>query len=123
MKCERRAPAALLDRQELEQALAAHRARLATPDPEKLDEAIEEQRTQLMEVLAMGKCLYEVLLYSDDDDGGMHADVVRVMNRQLDESINALDAIRMVIHRAKADATVAEQVEPQVSKPDQSASP
>jgi len=47
----------------------------------------------------MARCLYDVLLYSDDDDGTMHADVAKVIARLIAESVDALEKI---IRRFKA---------------------
>lgn len=41
----------------------------------------------------MARCLYDVLLYSDDDDGTMHADVAQVIARLIAESVDALEKI------------------------------
>ena len=45
---------------------------LIAPD---VAQAIEHERSELLQIQAMLKCLYEVLLYADDDDSVMHADV------------------------------------------------
>lgn len=42
-----------------------------------LEDLIEAERVNLMQVQGMARVLYDVLLYSDDDDGTMHADVAR----------------------------------------------
>ena len=62
--------------------------------PATLTEAIEAEREQLLQVQAMARCLYEVLLYSDDDDGAMHADVVQVIARLVRETVSRLETIR-----------------------------
>ena len=59
-----------------------------------LEQAIEYERTQLSQIHAMLKCLYEVLLYADDDDSVMHADVANVAARLLCESIARLELLR-----------------------------
>lgn len=65
------------------------------PQPMLLGEAIEHERIELMQIQAMLKCLYEVLLYADDDDSVMHADVANVCARLLSESVARLDALRL----------------------------
>ena len=45
-----------------------------TPPP-TMEQAIENERTLLLQVRAMLHCLYEVLLYADDDDSIMQAEV------------------------------------------------
>lgn len=59
-------------------------------DASKLWEAIENERMELQEIAAMLHCLGEVLLYSDDDDGTMHADVAKVSRRLLLDVIERL---------------------------------
>lgn len=41
----------------------------------------------------MARCLYDVLLYADDDDATMHADVAKVIARLIEESVDALEKI------------------------------
>jgi hypothetical protein len=69
------------------------------PLPASLSEAMENERIELMQVHAMLKCLYEVLLYADDDDSVMHADVANVCARLISESVARLDAIRLLTLR------------------------
>ena len=65
------------------------------PQPMSISEAIEHERGELMQIHAMLKCLYEVLLYADDDDSVMHADVANVCARLLSEAVARLDAVRL----------------------------
>jgi len=65
-----------------------------SPPPASLEVSIERERVQLMQVHAMLKCLYEVLLYADDDDSIMHADVANMAARLLDESVVRLELLR-----------------------------
>lgn len=58
-------------------------------------EAIEHERVELMQIQAMLKCLYEVLLYADDDDSVMHADVANVCARLINDSVGLLDKLLM----------------------------
>jgi hypothetical protein len=69
------------------------------PASRSLEELIEAERTNLMQVQGMARCLYDVLLYSDDDDGTMHADVAKVIARLIAESVDALEKI---VRRFKA---------------------
>lgn len=46
-----------------------------------------------MQIYAMLKCLYEVLLYADDDDSIMHADVANVSALLIDECVVRLEKI------------------------------
>jgi hypothetical protein len=58
-------------------------------------EAIEHERVELLQIQAMLKCLYEVLLYADDDDSVMRADVANVCARLINESVARLDQLLM----------------------------
>lgn len=69
------------------------------PAGRSLEELIEAERTNLMQVQGMARCLYDVLLYSDDDDGTMHADVAKVIARLIEESVDTLEKI---VRRFKA---------------------
>jgi hypothetical protein len=71
----------------------------ALPASRSLEELIEAERANLMQVQAMARCLYDVLLYSDDDDGTMHADVAELIARLIAESVDALEKI---VRRFKA---------------------
>jgi hypothetical protein len=71
---------------------------MATPDdtskptPRTLEEAIEYERTLMLQVRALLHCLYEVLLYADDDDSVLHADVAQTAARLINDSATRLDA-------------------------------
>lgn len=65
----------------------------ALPAGRSLEELSEGERTNLMQVQGMARCLYDVLLYSDDDDATMHADVAHVIARLIAESADALEKI------------------------------
>lgn len=58
-------------------------------------EAIEHERVELMQIQSMLKCLYEVLLYADDDDSVMHADVANVCARLISDSVDRLSHLLM----------------------------
>ena len=69
-----------------------------------LSELIEHERSELMQVHAMVRCLNDVLLYADDADSPMHADVALIIARLLIESVQRLDAVRMRV--AQLEQTV-----------------
>lgn len=73
-----------------------------TPLPTTLTEAIEAEREHLLQVQAMARCLYEVLLYSDDDDGVMHADVAQVIARLIRETVSRLERIGTAFGKSPA---------------------
>jgi len=79
--------------------MAEKRAYEALPPGRSLEELIEVERANLMQVQGMARVLYDVLLYSDDDDGTMHADVAQVIARLIAESVDALEKI---VRRFKA---------------------
>ncbi|GFE79253.1 hypothetical protein GCM10011487_12530 [Steroidobacter agaridevorans] len=71
-----------------------------SPDPtEVLASLIEAERTELMYVHSILRMLYDVLLYSDDDDGTMHADVARTCSMLIRESMERLEVL---VRRYKA---------------------
>lgn len=65
------------------------------PNPNTLAQLIERERVELLQVQAMLKCLYEVLLYADDDDSLMHADVANVCARLINDSACRLDKLQV----------------------------
>ena len=67
----------------------------ANTPPLTLEQAIENERTMLLQIRAMLHCLYEVLLYADDDDTIMHADVAHTAARLINESCARLDAVNL----------------------------
>ena len=67
-----------------------------------LAELIEHERIELMQVHAMARCLNDVLLYSDDDDSSMHADVALVVARLLNESVTRLALVRTRVEQLEA---------------------
>ena len=66
----------------------------STP-PRTLEEAIENVRTLLFQVRGVLHCLADVLLYSDDNDGVMHADVAQAAERWIDEAAKELDILKL----------------------------
>lgn len=76
----------------------ANPAESTTPRPPSaadVTESIEHERVELLQIQAMLKCLYEVLLYADDDDSVMHADVANVCARLINESVGRLGDLLM----------------------------
>lgn len=65
------------------------------PPPQTVEEAIERVRTLLLEVRAMLHCLSEVLQYSDDNDGVMHAEVAHAAARWINDSVADLDMVKL----------------------------
>lgn len=79
---------------------------IALPPSASLAEIIELERGELMQIHAMIRILNDVLLYADDDDSPMHADVAHVIARLLNESVVRLDLVRVRV--AHLEAAVAE---------------
>jgi hypothetical protein len=75
-----------------------------------LSELIEHERAELMQVHAMVRCLNDVLLYADDDDSPMHADVALVIARLLNDSIARLEAVRVRVTELEQAAAAPNQV-------------
>jgi hypothetical protein len=82
-----------------------------------LAELIEQERIELMQIHAMARCLNDVLLYSDDDDSSMHADVALVVARLLDESVTRLELVRRRV--AELEAALEESAASSASPPHQ----
>lgn len=74
---------------------AAATAKTVALTADALEEIIENERVHLMQIYAMLKCLYEVLLYADDDDSIMHADVANVSALLIDDCVVRLEKIVM----------------------------
>jgi len=89
------------------------RASSDAPDPTQvLATLIEAERTELMYVHSILRVLCDVLLYSDDDDATMHADVAQVCSMLVRESNERLE---ILIRRYKAGEfrpAASEQVNP-----------
>ena len=66
----------------------------STP-PLTLEAVIENERIMLLQIRAMLHCLYEVLLYADDDDTILHADVPNTAARLINESCARLDSVNL----------------------------
>lgn len=63
--------------------------------PLTLEQAIANERILLLQIRAMLHCLYEVLLYADDDDTILHAEVAQTSARLLSESCERLDSVNI----------------------------
>lgn len=57
--------------------------------------AIEAERAQLLQAYSLLKCLYETLLYAEEEDAVLHADVANVAAKLIDESVTRLDLVRL----------------------------
>jgi hypothetical protein len=75
---------------------AAPPAANTPPTPQlTLEQAMANERILLLQIRAMLHCLYEVLLYADDDDTILHAEVAQTSARLLNESCERLDAVNL----------------------------
>lgn len=67
----------------------------SSPPPQTLEDAIGNVRALLLEVRAMLHCLNEVLLYADDADTVMHAEVAHSTARGIGEAAAQLDLVKL----------------------------
>lgn len=74
---------------------APHPAQIPPAPPLTLEEVIENERTMLLQIRAMLHCLYEVLLYADDDDSILHAEVACTAARLINDSTVRLDSVNL----------------------------
>jgi hypothetical protein len=65
------------------------------PPPRTLEEAIENVRTLLREVRGMLHCLSDVLQYSDDPDGVLHAEVANATKCWINDAAEQLDLVKL----------------------------
>jgi hypothetical protein len=79
-----------------------------------LEAVIENERIMLLQIRAMLHCLYEVLLYAEDDDTIMHADVAHTAARLLSESCARLDSVtlRPLIEAIRSGSGAPSEYEP-----------
>jgi hypothetical protein len=63
--------------------------------PNLLQQAIEAERTQLLQAHAVIHCLYEVLLHAEGDDAIYYAEAAYVAANLIDESVERLDSVRL----------------------------
>lgn len=84
-------------------------AEVLMSDTATVSELIEHERSELMQIHAMARCLNDVLLYADDDDSPIHADVASIIARLVNESVGRLEAVRVRVA----------QLEKQVAPPNQ----
>ncbi len=89
------------------------RASSDTPDPTRvLATLIEAERTELTYVHSILRMLYDVLLYSDDDDATMHADVAQVCSMLLRECNERLEILIRRYRAGEFRPTASEPVNP-----------
>jgi hypothetical protein len=63
--------------------------------PRSLHQAIEAERSQLLQAHAVVHCLYEVLLHAEGDDAICYAEAAYVAANLIDESVGRLDSVRL----------------------------
>ena len=73
---------------------AADRPLQPTP-PRTLEQAIDDVRTLMMQMRGVLHCLSDVLLYSDDDDAVMHAEVARSTAGWAQLAAEELDLVKL----------------------------
>lgn len=72
-----------------------------------LEQAIDAQRAKLVSAHAVQKCLYEVLLYADDEDAVTYAEAAQVVATLMEDALDKLDPVhlRRVTEEAKRGGT------------------
>ena len=72
---------------------------MATKDhtgaPGALEQLIKEQRANLISVHAVQQCLYQVLLYTDDEDAVIHAEAAHVVAAMMNDIVEKLDPLKV----------------------------
>ena len=63
--------------------------------PRTLEEAVENVRTLMMQLRALLHCLSDVLLYADDDDSVLHAEVARAASDWANDAAAQLDLVKL----------------------------
>jgi hypothetical protein len=73
-----------------------------------LEQAIEAERARLLQVHAVLRCLHESLLYAEQQDPVIYADVASLGARLINESVERLDWVRLapLVETAAARAAV-----------------
>jgi len=61
----------------------------------RLEQTLEEQRAQLMQAHGVLACLYEVLLYAEDDDAINYAQAADVAASLVNDTVENLDTLRI----------------------------
>lgn len=60
-----------------------------------LEQTIERERSRLLHVHSVLHCLYEVLLYADDEDAVTYAEAAHLAAMMVNESVAKLDSTRI----------------------------
>jgi hypothetical protein len=60
-----------------------------------LEQLIKEQRANLISAHAVQQCLYQVLLYADDEDAVIHAEVAHVVAAMMNDIVEKLDPLKV----------------------------
>lgn len=63
--------------------------------PRTLEEAVQYVRALLMQIRATLHCLSEVLVYSDDEDAVLHAEVAKALETWVNEAMGELDLTKL----------------------------
>ena len=79
-----------------------------SPGRSLLAQAIEAERARLLQVHAVLRCLHESLLYAEQQDPVIYADVASLTARLINESVERLDWVRLapLVETAPARAAV-----------------
>lgn len=65
------------------------------PETSAWQEAIETQRSRLMQVQGLLHCLHEVLLYAEDEHATTYADLAQLAGGLVGDCVSALDTVQL----------------------------
>jgi hypothetical protein len=60
-----------------------------------LEQLIKEQRANLISAHSVQQCLYQVLLYADDDDAVIYAEAAHVVAAMMNDIAEKLDPLKV----------------------------
>jgi hypothetical protein len=64
-------------------------------EPSKLEQAIDAERSRLLQVHGVLHCLYEVLLYADGEDASTYAEAAHLAAMLIDDVVANLDPVKL----------------------------
>src|SRR5215204_944817 len=66
-----------------------------TPEQSRLEQTIDAERGKLLQANAVQRCLYEVLLYADDENAVTYAEAAHVVATLIDDCVARLDSVQL----------------------------
>jgi hypothetical protein len=71
-----------------------------------LEQLIKEQRADLISAQAVQQCLYEALLYADDESAVIYAEAAHVVAAMMNDIVEQLDSLK--VNTSAIEPTVTE---------------